>query len=248
MKQIAVMAHLVAGYPNEAGWMLAAQALFDAGVRILEIQIPFSDPTSDGPVITRASEDALRAGFRVQDIFRYIRHAQHVGFREIYIMTYANIVHCWEVEDFLEEMKAQQISGVIVPDYPLEDDDKFYQRAAEIGIDALPVAVSTMPRDRLALLRSRNSCKVYAALRQGVTGCSADITDACREFLGSLDIPYVFAGFGISSRSHVESLRGYAYAAVIGSHITRAISKGDAVYDQVKTAIVSCMPEARHAH
>lgn len=241
MRNIKIMAHLVAGYPDEASCIQAIHALADAGVEIAEIQIPFSDPTADGEVITRASQKALEAGFRVRDIWRYIDTAKSLGFEEVHVMTYGNIVYRWGIKSFLEEMHSRGITGVIVPDLPLEDDDRFYAAAREIGIGALPVAVPNMTPQRKALLKSTASEMVYAALRQGVTGRSTDITGESREFLRSLDIPKIYAGFGISSREQVRSLEQFAYAAVIGSHITRALGSGRNAYESVRDAVELCI-------
>ena len=242
MKHISIMAHLVAGFPSREGWQEAARALADAGVEILEIQIPFSDPTADGPVITEASEQALRSGFKVRDIGGYIADGLKLGFQEVHVMTYANIVHRWGIEAYLKFMKDAGVTGVIVPDFPLEDDDGFYRTAADIGIDALPVAVSNMADHRLELLNAMEPRRVYAALRQGVTGRATDITADSLAFLSRIRSPYLYAGFGICRSSQVESLRGHVHAAVIGSHITRALTRGEDIYREVRGAVEQCIP------
>ncbi len=241
MRQIKIMAHLVAGYPGRSQCLEAARALKDSGVEILELQIPFSDPTADGPVITSASEKALQAGFKVQEIFDYISAAKNLGFEEVHVMTYANIVYSWGIRKYLEDMRQSGVTGVIVPDFPLEDDDGFYQASGEIGIDALPVAVPNMTEHRISLLRRVSPGRVYAALRQGVTGQDTQITGKSLEFLKSLQVEKVYAGFGINTAAHVASLQGYAYAAVIGSHITRAFSSGEDTYASIRSAIDQCI-------
>ena len=96
-----VMAHLIAGYPDKTGFTEAVKGLKDGGADMLELQIPFSDPTADGPAITVACEDALRGGFKVKDTGDYIRIAQEAGFDEIMLMTYANIAFHYGIEQYL---------------------------------------------------------------------------------------------------------------------------------------------------
>ncbi len=243
MSTIEIMAHLVMGFPRKEATTESARALADRGVRILELQIPFSDPTADGPVNTRACETSLREGFRVAHAGEYIRSVQEMGFTEVHVMTYANIPFRFGFDRYLRTMKDLGVTGVIVPDLPIEDDEGFYASAGIIGIDALPVAVPNMGASRIKLMQGMNPNRIYAALREGVTGRSTGITDDAKQFLTSLAGPKIYAGFGISSAEQVSDLKGYAYAAVIGSHITRAIASGPDWYDQVSRAIEQCMPD-----
>ena len=242
MSSIQIMAHLVMGYPRRAATLEAARALADRGVRILELQIPFSDPTADGPINTQACETALKEGFRVSHAESYIQEAWNLGFSEVHVMTYANIPFRYTIDRYLRTMKDLGVTGVIVPDLPIEDEEGFYAEAARIGIDALPVAVVNMGPSRIELLRKLNPHRVYAALREGVTGRSTGIASEAKRFLSSLVGMKVYAGFGISCASQVAELEPHAYAAVIGSHITRAIGSGPDWYGQVSEAIGECIP------
>lgn len=230
--RIVVMGHLIAGYPaaDPAGFRAACRGLRDGGVEILELQIPFSDPTADGPVITKACEAALAGGFRVREIFDYAAYGLELGFREVHVMTYANIVHRWRggVRGFVDEMDAAGITGMIVPDLPIEDEEGFYSYARERRISAVPVAVVNMRPDRLELLHSLAPSHCYVALRQGVTGSrttldprSLGFIDRIRELLPPEG--RIYAGFGIGSGEQVKALEGHADAAVVGSYITKVI-------------------------
>ncbi len=243
MRRIKIMAHLVAGFPSPEGWKAAAAALRNAGVEILEIQIPFSDPTADGPDITAASEASLRQGFRVRDIFSCIAFGRELGFEEIHVMTYANIVHRYGMEQYIRDMADSKVTGLIVPDYPIEDDHGFYRTAAGYPLAAMPVAVPTMNSTRLRMLADLKPVCVYAALRQGVTGRKTEIDGETFGFLEKLSEMRVYAGFGISHRDQLKALESRAYAAVIGSHITRAASRSSSpeeVYREVDAAIHQC--------
>ena len=234
-EHIAIMGHLIAGYPagyaeRGAGFRAACRGLRDGGVEILEIQIPFSDPTADGPVITKACEAALAGGFRVREIFDYAAYGRELGFREVHVMTYANIVHRWKggVQGFIDEMDRAGISGMIVPDLPIEDEEGFYAYAKGRRIAAVPVAVVNMRPERLELLRALEPSHCYIALRQGVTGSKTLVDPGALEFIERIRtlIPEggrIYAGFGIRSAEQVATLAGHADAAIVGSYITGVI-------------------------
>ncbi|NQT60422.1 MAG: tryptophan synthase subunit alpha [Bacteroidetes bacterium] len=224
-QEIKIMGHLVAGYPNAAGFEAACSAMADSGIEILEIQIPFSDPTADGPVNTEAGETALRNGFSVHDFHRYLDFASARGFEEIHVMTYANIIYRYGIRKFIDDMEAAHVTGIIIPDLPIEDEEGFYAYASQEGlqIDAVPVAVVNMISDRIQMLRDLHPERCYVSLRQGVTGTQTIMDDETIQFLDCLGVPKLYAGFGISTRDQVEALQGHAYAAVVGSYFTRII-------------------------
>lgn len=224
-QRIKIMGHLVAGYPNAAGFEAACSALSDSGIEILEIQIPFSDPIADGPINTEAGETALRNGFKVEDFHKYLKFASLKGFDEIHVMTYANIIYRYGIKRFVDDMAAAQVTGIIIPDLPLEDEEGFYSYASQDGVlvDAVPVAVVNMIPERVELLRSLQVERCYVSLRQGVTGTKTVLDNDTIHFLDSLGVPKLYAGFGISTRDQVDALQGHAYAAVVGSYFTGII-------------------------
>ncbi len=224
-QKIKIMGHLVAGYPDTAGFEAACSAMSDSGIAILEIQIPFSDPTADGPENTGAGEAALRNGFKVEDFYRYLNFASARGFDEIHVMTYANIIFRYGIRKFIDDMNKAKVTGVIVPDLPIEDEEGFYSYASQDGVavDAVPVAVVNMIPERIEMLRNLHAERCYVSLRQGVTGTKTVMDNDTIQFLDSLGVPKLYAGFGISTRDQVDALQGHAYAAVVGSHFTRTI-------------------------
>ncbi len=237
-----LMVHVIAGFPSKQGFTEAVQALYDGGVEILEIQIPFSDPTADGPAITTACEETIHQGFKVAEVFDYIAIAKHIGFKRIMIMTYANIVYRYGVEKYIIDMNTVGIEGLIVPDFPLEDEEKFYALALKHKIMPVPVAVVGMPKSRLALLERKPFTKIYVALRSGITGEDTIISSEVQDFLKMLLDNYeVYGGFGISNAAQVKALRPFVHAVVVGSHFTRAIQKAvaekTAVSDAVRNAL-----------
>ncbi|GBR75617.1 tryptophan synthase alpha chain [Candidatus Termititenax persephonae] len=218
------MVHLIAGFPSLQGFTEAARALRAGGAEILEIQIPFSDPTADGPDITRASEAALRGGFKVRDIFKYLRAARQAGFRRILVMTYANIPYRYGIKKYVSDLQKAGVEGLIVPDLPLEDEESFYQLARQKHIAPVPVGVVGMPARRLKLLEPYH--KLYISLRGGTTGTATRISAETQKFLSQLSVRHeVYGGFGITSARQVKALAPFVHAVVVGSYFTRTLQE-----------------------
>ncbi|GBR77379.1 tryptophan synthase alpha chain [Candidatus Termititenax dinenymphae] len=235
-----LMVHLIAGFPSLAGFSEAARALHDGGAEILEIQIPFSDPTADGPAITLASETAIKNGFRVVDIFEYIQAAKDAGFKRIMVMTYANIPYRYGIARYIADMQKAGVEGLIVPDLLVEDEENFYALTVKQKIAAVPVAVFGMPPDRLALLKPFP--KIYVALRSGITGMETCISADTQKFLQKLAKNHeVYGGFGISNAAQVKTLAPLVHAVVIGSYFTRvlqqALKDNTPIYQTIAKAV-----------
>ena len=240
---IKIMSHLVAGFPDREGFVQALKGLKDGGADILELQIPFSDPTADGPVITNACEQAIRRGFKVSQIFDYIDFARKAGFERIIVMTYANIAFNYGIKKYVDDLKKAGVESVLIPDLPIEDEEGFYEYSFERGLSPMPVVVPGMPEERLALLKAKPFKKVYISLRSGITGQKTDITEETADFLDRFSGYERFAGFGIRSREQVRALSFHAEVAVIGSFFTALIEKTDAeqaeIYAKVKKTMTA---------
>jgi tryptophan synthase alpha chain len=247
---VPIMGHLVAGFPDREKFTAACRAMADGGIEILELQLPFSDPTADGPLNTFAGETALRNGFRMRDLSSYLETAAAGGFAEVHIMTYANIIFRQGMTGFITALDEAGVTGIIVPDLPLEDEEGYYAFCSGKRIDALPVVVTGMGERRLQLLEKLAPQRCYAALRLGVTGEKTRIGAEQLAFLDALKVPMVYAGFGITGSGQISQLQGHAYAAVVGSYFTRIITetwlgaegrKGasviEALYEQVSAGV-----------
>ena len=236
-----VMSHLIAGYPDKKGFEQAVKGLKDGGGDILELQIPFSDPTADGPVITAACEDAIKTGFKVSEIFEYIEISQKAGFEEIFIMTYANIAYSYGIEKFVKDMKDQGVKGLIVPDLPIEDEEGFYETCFKNDIIAVPVAVINMLPQRVELLKSKPFKDIYVSIRVGITGQETVIDDTIKDFLSKFKEYTIYAGFGIRSSAQIKALEAIASVAVVGSYFTNTIKeafeKNIDIYEKIKKAM-----------
>jgi len=220
-----IMAHLVAGFPGREGFRQAVRGLKEGGADILELQIPFSDPTADGPVITAACEDAIRQGFKVGQIFDYIQEARKAGFDRIIVMTYANIAFRYGMERYVRDLRYAGVEAALVPDLPLEDEEGFYALAFECGLTPMPVVVVNMMPQRRELLKKHPFHKIYISIRAGITGRETEITPQVKIFLDDLKDYQRFAGFGIRSSAQIRALAPHADVAVVGSYFTGVIQE-----------------------
>jgi len=224
--RVGVMAHLVAGYPSEQESKDLAKALAENGADILEIQIPFSDPTADGPVITAACQKALQTGTKPRFALELAAQVVKATARPVLIMSYLNILFRWPggVERFLREAAAAGVCGTIVPDIPPEEDHEgYFTLCPRSGVHPIIVVSPNVPRERLAVLKSAASGMVYTTSRVGTTGAASDVADpTLRGFLQTLHqeigLP-VAVGFGIRDRRQIEALSGLAEVAVVGTYL-----------------------------
>jgi tryptophan synthase alpha chain len=241
---IGLMTHTIAGYPDWPTCTQLVHTMAQCGVRVMEIQIPFTDPLADGPTIMAANQAALDAGVRPEDALRW---AQQMG-RELpevafLIMTYANIPYAMGLEQFLTCCKEAGIQGVILPDLPVDEAEGAYAQAARHhGLHPVLVVSPDTPTTRLDQILPQASGLLYTTLKVGITGASAHIASAALDYLRSLRqrtrLP-IAAGFGISHPQHVAGLRGFADLAVVGSHVLNLLQQGGLA--EVRSFLHACL-------
>ena len=225
--QNAVMAHMVAFYPDAEGSLAAARALADGGARYIEVQFPFSDPTADGPLIQEACRLALERGFKVRHGFELVSRIAKACDTPLFIMGYANTVFFHGVEGFLDAVARCGARGVIVPDLPHDYDEGLNEAAARRGIEAIPVVAPSTGDERLEAVLSCRSGFVYAALRTGITGAYTEIGSGNTAFLERVSRhgKKILAGFGLSERRQVEALAPRVHACVVGTAFVKTIAR-----------------------
>jgi tryptophan synthase alpha chain len=238
-------------FPDYPSSVEVARGMIDGGTRYLEIQFPFSDPTADGPTIQGASAIALGNGFRIDEgwrfvaeIVEYIRHAAEGSEREtpdVFVMSYASPVFARGVDAFVAAAADHGVTGLIVPDLPVDSDEGIYAAGRTRGVEIVPVISLGASPARIELVRSVGSRYIYAALRRGTTGAYTEIGPENIEFIRALASAgaKVVAGFGISSPEQVSAVVEYADAAVIGSAYVRAVESAKredrSIYETVRS-------------
>ena len=239
---IQLMTHVVAGYPNLDTNADLIRLMAKRGVRLMEIQIPFTDPLADGPTIMRANQAALDARITPRHCFDLCaalsKELPDVGFL---FMTYANIPFALGLERFLDQAQASGARGLILPDLSWDEADGDYAEAArQHGLHPIMVISPDTEGPRLDNILQRASGLLYTTLKVGITGAGTSLdqtgVDYVRNLKKKAGLP-IAAGFGISSPEHVRMLDGLADAAVIGSHIINLLdTKGMAAVDEFLAA------------
>jgi tryptophan synthase alpha chain len=226
---VPLMAHLVAGYPDMEASLAAAEGLVEGGAAYLEIQIPFSDPSADGPTIRDACAAALAQGFSVYDSFLLIKELRRLyPSVPLFVMAYASLVVTPGVGPFVDTLATEGVRGLIVPDLPFDTDEGLAAACASLGPlgpAVVPVAAPSMHRERLLAMAHLGRPYVYAALRTGITGAVTDVDQRGADFLdlcahgGS----QVLGGFGIRTGAQARLVAPHVHAVVAGSVFVEAI-------------------------
>jgi tryptophan synthase alpha chain len=199
-----------------------------SGADMIELGVPYSDPLADGPVIQRASERALRSSVTLRDCILMAERARAEGVTiPLILFTYYNPVLQFGLEPFFELVKEKGISGLIIPDLPLEEDGEVRTMSENYGIHLIPLVAPTS-RDRVTAIAKRAKGFVYCVSSLGVTGVRAEFHNDIDNFLATVreatDLP-ISIGFGISSREQVERFQALCEGVVVGSAIVRVIEE-----------------------
>jgi len=227
-KPLLIMTHIVMGYPSfRESWALA-RGMVEAGVDLMELQIPFSEPMADGPVILAANQKALEAGATVSKCFEFARElAAQVSIPLVFV-SYYNILFKYGVGQFALDAKRAGVSGAIVPDLPLEEASDYL--AALRAQDLAPVSLfaPNTPEQRMRTIAAQSSGFVYCVARKGVTGAKTNFSEDLSGYLArarrASDLPLA-VGFGLKARADVEFVRGKADVAVVGSELLRVLNE-----------------------
>jgi tryptophan synthase alpha chain len=219
-KDLLVMAHVVCGYPSFEDNLKELEIMAEAGVDIVELQFPFSEPSADGPLFVHANEQSLKSGTTVDQCFELMAEVSARFSFKVLMMGYYNTAFKMGEDVFIQRLKAAGGVGFILPDLPIEEADGLHKLAANAGIEPVILMTPTSSDKRLAQLGAASRGMVYAVARKGVTGSKTNMGDdvialieRCRQHT---DVP-IGVGFGISSKQDMDFLRGHADMAIIGT-------------------------------
>lgn len=228
-KPILLMTHLVLGYPSLSVNRQVIGQMAVSGVDCIELQIPFSEPMADGPVIVRANQEALARGIRVADCLAFaeemIREFPQINFL---FMTYDNILFRFGEEAFIRRVAEIGMKGLIVPDLPPEEGQSYLRLCKELGIAPIMFFTPTSTDERMREVAGCGDGFIYCVARKGVTGqqtvMDTDLTRYLSRCQQATDLPLA-VGFGISRREDVAMLEGKAQMAVIGTATIRLVDE-----------------------
>jgi len=223
----ALVTFTMAGDPDYATSLAIAKALPAAGVDVLEIGMPFTDPMADGPAIQAAGLRALKAGQNMIKTLALVRE-----FRKgddatpIVLMGYYNPIYIYGVDKFLADAKAADVDGLIVVDLPPEEDDELCLPALKAGLNFIRLATPTTDDKRLPAVLNNTSGFVYYVSITGITGAaapdSAKVAEAVKRIKRHTNLP-VAVGFGVKNAASARAIAAGADGVVVGSALVEAL-------------------------
>jgi len=231
-KRIGLMAHVVVGYPSLDETVSLVKTMNDAGVDIIELQIPFSDPLADGPTIMRACEKSLENGTKVKDAFAIMKKLSSEVSIPLLFMAYYNTVFRYGVEKFCRDAKTAGASGLIVPDMAIDEEHEegFYAACKKYDLHTIQVLSPASTDERLQKNAVIANGFVYCTARQGITGAKDTLNPQLQEYLQKMrkhfSLP-IAVGFGISKKEHIQMLTSHADIVVIGSAVIDLINNSE---------------------
>lgn len=224
----AFIAFVTAGDPSLERTVEVALGLEDAGVDILELGVPFSDPLADGPVIQRASDRALKQGTRLASVLEAVRRIRARSALPLLLFSYVNPLLRYGLDRLATDAAAAGVDGVLVTDLPPEEGGEWIACARRAGIDTVFLAAPTSPEARLKRVADCSRGFVYAVSRTGVTGerdaLSSDAAALVGRLKGLTATP-VALGFGLSTPEQVRAAAEVADGVVVGSAIVRFLEE-----------------------
>ncbi|OGE31113.1 tryptophan synthase subunit alpha [Candidatus Daviesbacteria bacterium RIFCSPHIGHO2_01_FULL_44_29] len=228
-KRLGLMTHVIVGYPSIPQTLEIVQEMERAGVDFVELQIPFSDPLADGPTIMKACEVALENGTKVKDAFLVAKKLSQQVSIPLLFMGYFNTVFKYGLKKFCADAKASGVSGLIIPDAPLEEADgqDLERQCLRNDLCLIRLLAPSSTKERMQLNAKKAKGFLYCTARQGITGAmnklDPQVADYLKTVKKNVKVPLA-VGFGISSKERVEMIRPYCQIAVVGSAIVDLIT------------------------
>ena len=223
----AFIAFLTCGDPDLETTAAAVRAAAQNGADLIELGIPFSDPTAEGPVIQAANLRALQSGTTTDKIFDLVRELRRGVTIPMVFMTYANVVFSYGVERFCKKAVEVGMDGMILPDVPFEEKEEFASVAEKYGLDLISLIAPTS-HERISMIAKEAEGFVYCVSSLGVTGMRSHITTDIGAMVqlvkAQKDIPCA-VGFGISTLEQAKKMTEQADGVIVGSAIVKLCEK-----------------------
>lgn len=223
----AFIAFVTCGDPDLETTMAVVREAVANGASLIELGIPFSDPTAEGPVIQGANLRALTGGVTTDKIFDMVRSLRQDVKVPMVFMTYANVVFSYGAERFLSTCKEIGMDGIILPDLPYEEKEDFLPLCHTYGVDLISLVAPTS-ENRIAMIAKEAEGFLYIVSSLGVTGTRSEIKTDLASIVEvvrqNTDIPCAI-GFGISTPEQAQKMAGISDGAIVGSAIVKIIEK-----------------------
>jgi len=221
----ALIGYLPVGYPSVDASCTAIAAMVEAGVDGVEVGVPYSDPSMDGPTVQAAAEAALERGFRVRDTFAGVRAAVGAGAPAV-VMSYWNPILQYGVERFAAELAAAGGAGVILPDLTPENAEEWLAAAAPHGLETTFLVAPSSTQERIHFTAEATTGFLYATAVMGVTGERAQIGAQAERLVRdsrTAGATHVCVGIGVTTGEHAALVGAYADGVIVGSALVRTL-------------------------
>ncbi len=223
----AFIAFITCGDPDLETTAAAVRAAAENGADLIELGIPFSDPTAEGPVIQAANIRALAGGVTTDRIFDFVRELRRDVKIPMVFMTYANVVFSYGSERFISTCSEVGMDGLILPDLPFEEREEFLPECRKYGIDLISLIAPTS-EGRVAMIAREAEGFLYLVSSLGVTGVrneiETDLASMVQMVRQNTDVPCAI-GFGISTPEQAKQMAGLSDGVIVGSAIVRLLEE-----------------------
>ena len=223
----AFIAFITCGDPDLETTAAIVRSAVENGADLIELGIPFSDPTAEGPVIQGANLRALSGGATTDKVFSLVRELRRDVSVPMVFMTYANVVFSYGAERFISTCRAIGIDGLILPDLPFEEKDEFLPICRKYGVDLVSLIAPTS-ENRIAMIAKEADGFIYVVSSLGVTGMRSeiktDLASIVKVIRENTDTPCAI-GFGISTPEQAKKMADISDGAIVGSAIIKLIEK-----------------------
>ncbi len=218
---------ITCGDPDLATTAAAVRAMVAAGADLIELGIPFSDPTAEGPVIQGANLRALNGGVTTDQVFDLVRELRKDVTIPMVFMTYANVVFSYDADRFIRTCSEVGIDGLILPDLPFEEKEEFQPICKKYDVDLISLIAPTS-ENRIAMIAKEAEGFIYVVSSLGVTGTRSeiktDIASIVKVIREHTDVPCA-VGFGISTPEQAAKMAGISDGAIVGSAIIKILAE-----------------------
>ncbi|MBQ8640093.1 MAG: tryptophan synthase subunit alpha [Lachnospiraceae bacterium] len=242
----AFLAFITCGDPDLETTAAAVRAAVENGADLIELGIPFSDPTAEGPVIQGANLRALTGGVTTDKIFDFVRELRRDVKVPMVFMTYANVVFSYGAERFISTCQSIEIDGLILPDLPFEEKEEFLPLCHKYGVDLISLIAPTS-ENRIAMIAKEAEGFLYIVSSLGVTGARSEIKTDLPSIVQVVrqhtDIPCAI-GFGISTPEQARKMADISDGVIVGSAIVKLMEKHGTDAPEHVGAYVKSMKDA----
>jgi tryptophan synthase alpha chain len=220
--------YIGAGDPDLEATRRLALAFDQAGVDVLELGVPFSDPLADGLVNQLAAQRGLESGATLSKVLETVGEIRRDSQIPVVLYIYFNLIHCVGLEPFIKDAAKAGVDGLLVLDLPPEESDHYESLMRQSGLCHIYLVAPTTPEDRIKFIVKRGAGFIYYISREGVTGMQAQVASNLAQQVGKIrahtPLP-VAVGFGISNSEQAKLVASLSDAVVVGSAVVNQIAK-----------------------